>query len=407
MQELQKLEAPELERLEASKADQIRATFEPMVNMLKEFEADYSTIIEESKAEITAETTKKAKRLRLDIAEVRVATDKVRKEQKEEYLRAGKAIDGVSNILKWAISDKENRLKEIETHFETLEKQRLEALQTERVELLSLYVEDANERQLSAMDTDVWEAYFNSKKKAYEDQKEAERLAELARIEAEKQAAIEAEKERIKQAEIKAENERLKKEAEEKEKQIEAERIEREKQAKAEQLERDRLAKIEADKREAEQRQRDAIAKKEREELQAKLDAERLEREKQAKIEAEKRAAEQFKKDEAARIEREALQAKLNSEKLEREKAELKARQEVEKLAAELKAKQDAEIKAKVDEDARVQAELNKGDADKITDLINDLEALKTKYSFKSDKNKKMLVNVVDLLCKVIAFIQK
>ena len=71
-----------------------------------------------------------------------------------------------------------------------------------------------------------------------------------------------------------------------------------------------------------------------------------------------------------------------------------------------MKAKQDAERKAREEEEARLQAELNKGDADKVNDLIADLEVLKTKYAFKSAKNKKMYAEVGVLLDKIVGHIK-
>ncbi len=58
-------------------------------------------------------------------------------------------------------------------------------------------------------------------------------------------------------------------------------------------------------------------------------------------------------------------------------------------------------------EEAQKQAELSKGDAAKVTDLINELKAIAAKYSFKSVKNQKMFVGVISLLQKVIDYIQK
>lgn len=380
------INAPELKGIEQSKAEQIKATFVPMAEMLQGFEDAYSNVISESEKEITKEVTSRAKRLRLDIAKVRVQTEKIRKQQKEEYLMAGRAIDGVSNVLKWAISDKENKLKEIENYFEIQEQKRLEALQIERAEILSAYVVDAEERDLSSMDNDVWEAYLATKKKDYEDRVEAERKAKEERLEAERKAKLHSERKesalpyyqfwseyekslnfgevsdvdfnnfmnRIKNSKIefdkkqeeqRKENERLKKEAQE----------------------RERLAKIEADKR-------------------AKAEAERKAKE----LEAKKAQEAKEKK------EREAHEAKLRAE-----------RKEKEKLAAELRAKQEAEAKAKQEAEAKIQAELNKGDAAKVKDLIADLEALKTKYTFKSAKNKKMYKDVGGLIDKVTGFVQK
>lgn len=345
--EIVKLETPELLVIEKSKAEQIKATFEPMAEMLAEFEEAFNTIIIESQEGITKEVIEKARRLRIDIARVRIETEKIRKEQKEEYLRAGKAIDGVSNILKWAVADKENRLKEIENYFEIQEQKRLEELQTKRADMLSAYVEDAHERNLSGMEEDVWNAYFQTKKKEYEDRIEAERKAEENRIAREKAEAQERER-------IRWENERLKKEAEE----------------------RERLAEIEAEKR-------------------AKEEAARLAKEK----------AERHAREEKERKEREAFEAKLRAEREAREKIEREERAKREKLEAELRAKAEAEQKAKEAEEARIQAELSKGDAAKIKDLISDLENIKAKYSFKSAKNKKMYNDVSVLIDKVIEHI--
>jgi chemosensory pili system protein ChpA (sensor histidine kinase/response regulator) len=282
-------EAPELKGVEQSKADQIKAAFEPMVEMLKGFESEFNEVVSESKKGITEETTKRAKRVRLDIAKVRIEAEKTRKEQKEEYLRAGKAIDGVSNILKWAVVEKENALKKIEQHFENLEKERLRLLQIERIDLISKYIEDAEERDLSSMEQDVWDAYLSSKRKAYEDRIEAEKKAEAERIAKEKAEAEERER-------IRLENERLKKEAEEREK-LERERIAKEAKERAEREAKERAereayeAKLKAE--------REAREKFERE-LKEKAEAERIEAE---RIEAERVAAEK-KKAEAGDLEK-------------------------------------------------------------------------------------------------------
>jgi len=381
------INAPELDAIEKSKAEQIKATFEPMVVMLSEFESQFNEIVSESEKEITKEITEKAKRLRIDIGKVRIGTEKLRKEQKEEYLRAGKAIDGVSNILKWAVADKENKLKEIENHFELKEKEYREKIQSERAELLSKYVEDAHERNLSSMDEDVWNAYFQTKKKAWEDEQAAIKKAEEERIERERLDKLEnnrkleiapymqflteskdlrnmsdtdyssliSECKKAKseydteQEKIRIENEKLKKEAEEKEKN----RIAEEK------------------------------ARKEREE-------------------AERKARE-----EKERKEREAYEAKLKAEREAREKIEREEKEKREKLEAELRAKQEAERKAKEEEEARIQAELNKGDADKVNDLITELKILKSKFSFSSKKNQKMYSDVGIMLTSIIDFITK
>jgi len=183
-------DAEELSVIEKSKAEQIKKTFAPMVKMLEGFEDAYSDVIKSSERGIDKDLTKRAKRLRLDIAKVRIEADKARKSEKEEYLRAGQAIQGVYNILKWAVKDREDNLEKIEKHFEIQEQKRLEELQSRRVELLDPYVEDAHERNLSDMDEDVWDAYFQAKKKEYKDRIEAEKKAEQERIEKERKESL-------------------------------------------------------------------------------------------------------------------------------------------------------------------------------------------------------------------------
>jgi len=354
-----KFETKELKVIEQSRAVQIKKTFEPMAEMLAGFEADYLELIGDAKKGITQETCNKAKRLRLNIGRVRIDTGKLKDKQKEYIKLEDKAIMGVHNILVWAVKEKEDNLKEIENHFEIKERKRLEILQASRVELLTKYVEDAHERDLSGMDIDVWDAYFLTKKQAYEDIIVAEKKAEIERVAKEK-----AEKEE--QERIRKENERLRKEVESKEEErlAELEKI-RKVQEEKDSKEKERLAKIaeiERQKREKEQKERQIL-----------LD-----------IEAKKQQKEQN-----------ILRAKAEKE-----------RKEKERLEKELIEKEQKEIKRLKDIETAKQAELNKGDAEKVKDLINDLENLAVKYSFKSEKNNKMYADVKILIEKVVNHIK-
>lgn len=271
----------ELNAIEPSKAKQIKETFEPMVAMLEQFEERCNEVFTEASKEINADVSAKAKRTRLDIARVRIDADKARKAMKDEYLRAGNAIQGAYNVLAWAVKDREDKLREIEEHAERMEAERLEKLQAERVELLAPYVEDAETRDLASMDVEAWEFYLAGKKQQHLDRIEAEKKAEAERIAREKAEAEERER-------IRKENERLKAEAEAKEKALAKER-----------------AKVEAERKKAEEQ-----ARKEREkaeaEAKAKLEAERAER---AKVEAELKARRDAEAKEQARIEAERKEA--------------------------------------------------------------------------------------------------
>ncbi len=182
---------PVLKDVDKSKAKQIEATFAPMVAMLKDFEGAYSEVMKEDQS---PEKSKKAKRLRLDIAKIRVAADKVRKEQKDEYLRAGNAIQGVYNILKFAVQDKEEALRDIELYYDRIEAEKKEALAQDRISQLSAFGVQGGHLELGDMDEAVWDSFISSAEVTYNAKKEAEKMAEAAKAEtAEKMRALEEE----------------------------------------------------------------------------------------------------------------------------------------------------------------------------------------------------------------------
>lgn len=201
------------------------------------------------------------------------------------FLRGGQFIDATGKEKVVESLRMENNLLEIENRAERLEREaaekavakeneRLDKLQVKRISLISKYLPGADERDLAFMDTDVWDAYFNTKKKEFEDNLKAEKEAEKKRI-----AEAKAEKARLEAIEL--ENKKLKKEREEKA----------------------RLDKIESDKR----------AKLEGERIAKEKETERLHQDKINKIDAEKtRVEKELKakkdKDEAVKKEKEALE---------------------------------------------------------------------------------------------------
>lgn len=300
--------------------------------LIKEFE-------EVSKLELTEENLPKFKELRLKIVKNRTqGINKWHKTNKEFFLTGGKFVDAIKNKENSINEQMEEKLMDAENHFENLEKERISKIQQERVSLLSEFVDDASERNLSSMDDEVWDAYLYTKKKTYLDFIQAE-------LDAEKERQEKIKEEKKEQDRIRKENEKLKKEAKIREKKLESERKANEKKLKIERL---------------------------------KVEKERLERERLAKIEDIKRVE------------------KERKERIKRKK-----------LESELKSRLDAERKAKEDKEARIQSELNKGDSDKVKDLITALDSLKNKYTFKSSKNKKMYKNVGELIDKVNNYIKK
>jgi hypothetical protein len=121
---------------------------------------------------------------------VRIDADKVRKIQKEEYLRAGSAIQGVYNILKFAVADKEDALKEIEMHYERIEADKKRALKATREASLLKYDFDGSAMDLGNMADDVWTNFLAGTSASFEAVKAAEKKAEDDRLKNERQGKI-------------------------------------------------------------------------------------------------------------------------------------------------------------------------------------------------------------------------
>jgi hypothetical protein len=297
--------------LSENKSSQLEAVFIPMLDMLKPMEEDYNSIIADAENGIDEDITARAKRLRLDIGKVRIETEKKRKAEKNESLRLGKAIDGIANVVKYAVSSKEEKLKDIETHLERIEADRLDKLGEERaVEVLKYVDDDAmlSNELLAEMDLDVFYAYLSAKKTALE----TAQAEENARIEAKAKAEREREAE---EARIREENAKLKAEAEIAEKERLA-KEEEEAKVRAETEAKEKA--IQEEKAEAERKAGREKLAKEKAVREAKEAEERAEKAEKAKIEAEEKA-------ERDAIEAEERRVREAKEAEERRLSEIKA----------------------------------------------------------------------------------
>lgn len=312
--------------LQAETAQNLQATFAPLFTQAR-------TILEKSRAVTVTDVSQKdaikiAKIYRIELKNIRVAGDKVRKELKEESLKKGKAIDGFYNILDHLVSTEEARLTEQEKFAEIKEAQRKAALKTEREELLKPYGLDLTGYALGDMSPETFDQLLTGTKHVYEAKIEAARKAEADRIA--KEAAEQAERIRIQ-----AENERLRKEAEAAK--AEADRIEKARIA-AEQEAARVLAEERAKAEEAAAKERQRVAV-EQAEIKRKADE-------AAKAAAEKAQKEKEAFEAAAKKQQDALEAAAKAERQAREniEAEQKKAKELEaaRIAAENAAKQKA-----------------------------------------------------------------
>lgn len=180
------LHVEDMDSIEPSKAKMIKDRFTMISNKLFEYEKEYNDIVGQAKVEMSKELQQRARRLRLTIKGLRTDAENIRKREKQEYLLAGKAIDGVANIIKWAVSRKEETLTEIEEYYERQEQARREKLQAERAELLTPYLMDTPcPQNLWDMDEAVFNSMLEGQRLSYQRKKEEEaRKAEAALLDA-------------------------------------------------------------------------------------------------------------------------------------------------------------------------------------------------------------------------------
>lgn len=338
--------APEFEIVPAevglniASKNQVELSFAPFFQQAAEWKEKAASITD----------PKLARAGRLEIKNLRVAAEKLRKELKEDSLKMGKAIDGANNGLLAIISP-------IEQHLDSVEKAEERRIAAEKAKL----VEDRQEAlrpfldlsmplpsNLGDLTSEQFDKMLADTKFLHDARIAAAKKAEEDRIAKEKAEAEE-------RARIEAENARLKKEAEEREAAAKAER-----------------ENLEAERKEAEEK-----ARREREEIEAKARAER------EKLEAEAKAARE--KQEAA--EREAKAA--------REKAE-----------AEEKARRDAEEKRLKDEAAAKAKAAKAPDKDKLKSFAATVRGLKHE-ALTTEDGKALETEIASQVEKFAAWIEK
>lgn len=309
----QLLEVVNKSGLEQTTAEKIAAKYVPYLAQITELGEQLKPLNKE-----LPEDAVKAKRIRLDLGKLSKPMSDTKAEDKAAILVQGRYIDALYNACEGAKLLTQKDAEEIEKHQENLEKQRLELVYNERVLLLEPYGEINQFVDLKAMDELTFGTYLANAKTVFDAKKEQERLAEIARVEAEQKA----DQERIeREAAEKLEREKIEKENAE----LKAAQIEREKQI----AEQNRLAKIEQDKKDAE-----------------------------LKIEADKQAK---------------IQADLKAEN-DRIAAELKAKKEAEEiLHQQEKERIEAEEKERV---AKAKALANAGDKEKLRTFFDKYVAL-------------------------------
>lgn len=370
--------------LEIETAKSLQKTFLPFYEKALEWNEKAKAIKVTEATQLTE--MKQAREARLALKDVRVNVDKRRKELKEDSLKKGKAIDGVANLLKSLIEPTEEYLQQQEDFAKIAEEKRKRELKESREQLLQPFGITTDFYDLSNMPQEQFDVLYSNSKDAYEKRIAEEKKAEEERI-AQEQRAILNRKREVEIAPYLQFTEGSTSELGHIEESAFQVMLTQLRQAKSDYDKEQQRIREENERLHKEALAAEAEARKQREEAERKLAEERAKAEREAKEAREKAIAEQ------ERMRKEA-QAKIDAEKKERERVE-----------AELRAKAEAEAKAKAEEEARMEAELSKGDKEKFQDFINDLEALKTKYTFKSKKFQTAHSAGLELINKTINYL--
>lgn len=179
--------------LEVEQVTTIEQAFLPKIQEREALITIYEQLIT---SEITPELCKQAKDIRLKLVKVRTGISDIHKTQKAFFLAAGRFVDAWKNKETLPVEQMEEKLSEIENYYINIEKARKAQLQAERLLDVSKYTEyPAN--GLGDMEQQVYDAYLQGLKVAYDAKIEAERLAEVARVEAVMKEKLKIEREKI------------------------------------------------------------------------------------------------------------------------------------------------------------------------------------------------------------------
>lgn len=288
---------PEEFGIEQTRATNIVEKFNPLISEISAYTEQYNELI---KSEITPDLCKKAKELRLKYRDIRTKkVNVIHKAEKDFYLAGGKFVDAWKNRLNTGIELREEKLFEIEDYYENIAREEIKKQDIQRKEELQKYAEVDHSKNYGEMDSEVWDAFINAKKEAYNKRIEEEKEAEAKRIEEERLNALEN-KRRLEIAPFTQFNsniESLRLMSEESFssliQELKKAKSEYDKEQESIRLENEKLKK-DAEKAEKERQEKDLKLRLEKEKLEkeAKAEIERLESEKR-KIEQEKQLAEQ------------------------------------------------------------------------------------------------------------------
>jgi hypothetical protein len=207
---------PEIMPKESAAPATVEARFAEIMTAAK-------TQLDESRKIVVTDPTdvrgmEQSRSMRLAVRQIRLAGEKAHKELKEDVLRAGRAIDGMKNILLQLCEPEETRLLNQEKIAERIQQEREAKLRAEReAVLVSLGENPGMHGPFETFPQADWDSRIA-------DIKVAKEAREAAAKKAQEEAEAKAKAEREEAERIRAENARLKAEADAKDAAMRAER---------------------------------------------------------------------------------------------------------------------------------------------------------------------------------------
>jgi colicin import membrane protein len=176
--------------LELTKAQNYAKNYLPFIVEIQEKIDIVNTLV---KGEIG--DVEKARRVRLDISKINTKLKDQKAKDKESLLVETRYIDKLYNTIDDAAKETQGKAKEIEDHFDNLERERLAKLKADRTELLSKFeVENLESLNLETMSEDVFDSFLKGCETKFLAKKEEELRLQKEKEEADKLKAVHEER---------------------------------------------------------------------------------------------------------------------------------------------------------------------------------------------------------------------
>lgn len=169
--------------------EQIHKAFAPFFQEAKSLEAEARALVVTSADQY--EEMNRASDMRKALKRIRIDAEKTKKTLKEDVLLRGRAIDGMFNIIQFAIKPLEEHLEQQEKFAELLAEKEKAELKSKREAELTQYGVDVTFIHVEDMPADVYENFLAKAKKEFDDKVEAEKKAEADRLEKERLDKVE------------------------------------------------------------------------------------------------------------------------------------------------------------------------------------------------------------------------